>query len=82
MAAKAYPDNSADSSKSVSDLVMVVEGWHLRSGKNMTDGRHTLACSSGSLLDEEYTKDRFPFTFLHYSPRLLGFLGSRRCSNN
>jgi hypothetical protein len=73
MAAKAYPDNSADSSKSVSDLVMVVEGWHLRSGKNMTDGRHMLCVSSGSLLDEEWNKDRFPFTFLHYSPRLLGF---------
>lgn len=73
MAAKAYPDNSADSSKTVSDLVMVVEGWHLRSGKNAKDGRHTLACSSGFLIDEEYTKDRFPFTFLHYSQRLLGF---------
>ncbi len=73
LAAKAYPDNSADSAKTVSDLVMVVEGWHLRSGKNVKDGRHTLACSSGSLIDEEYTKDRFPFSFIHYSPRLLGF---------
>lgn len=73
MAAKAYPDNSSDSSKSVSDLVMVVEGWHLRSGKNANDGRHTLACSAGSLIDEEYKKDRFPFTFMHYAPRLLGF---------
>ncbi len=73
IAAKSYPDNSADSSKSVSDLVMVVEGWHLRSGKNAKDGRHTLACSSGFLINEEYCKDRFPFSFLHYSPRLLGF---------
>lgn len=73
MASKAYPDNSADSSKTVSDLVMVVEGWHLPSGKNATDGRHTMACSSGSLVDEAYTKDRFPFSFVHYSPRLLGF---------
>jgi hypothetical protein len=73
IAAKAYPDNSADSSKSVSDLVMVVEGWHLRSGKDIRDGRHMMAISSGSLLDEEYTKDFFPFTFLHYAPRLLGF---------
>lgn len=73
MAAKAYPDNSADSSKTVSDLVMVVEGWHLKSGKNARDGRHTLACSAGYLVDEEFTKDRFPFSFLHYSPRLLGF---------
>ncbi len=72
-AAKGTPDNSSDSSKTVSDLIMVVEGWRLRSGKNTDDGRHMLACSSGSLLDEPYTKDRFPFSFLHYSPRLLGF---------
>lgn len=72
-AAKGTPDNSADSSKSVSDLVMVVEGWHLKSGKDATDGRHMLACSSGSLIDEEWGKDKFPFCFMHYSPRLLGF---------
>lgn len=73
LAAKASPDNSTDASKSVSDQVMVVEGWHLRSGKKAKDGRHILAISSGSLLDEEFTKDRFPFSFLHYSPRMLGF---------
>lgn len=73
LAAKANPDNSQDSSKTVSDLVMVVEGWHLPSGKNTTDGRHTLAISSGYLIDEDYTKSRFPFSFMHYSPRLLGF---------
>lgn len=70
---KAYVDNSADSSKTVSDLVMVVEGWHLPSGPNAKDGRHTIACSSGVLLDEQYDKPKFPFIFLHYSPRLLGF---------
>lgn len=72
-AAKGTPDNSADSSKSVSDLVMVVEGWHLPSGKDTKDGRHMLACSAGFLIDEPYTKKRFPFSFLHYSKRLLGF---------
>ena len=73
LAAKAYPDNSADASKTVSDLIMVVESWHLRSGKNAKDGRHMIAISSGYISDEEYTKDRFPFSFLHYSNRLLGF---------
>lgn len=72
-AAKAYPDNSANASKTVSDQVMVVEAWHLRSGKEAKDGRHTIACSAGMILDEEYEKDSFPFVFLHYSPRLLGF---------
>jgi len=73
MAAQAYPDNSADSSKSVSDLIMVVEGWHLKSAKDAKDGRHMLCISSGALIDEEYTKDCFPFVFMHYAPRLLGF---------
>ena len=69
----AYPDNSSNSSKTISDLVMVVEGWHLPSGKDAKDGRHVIACSSGIIVDEEYTKERFPFVFLHYSDRLLGF---------
>jgi hypothetical protein len=72
-AAKAYADNGAESNKSISDMVMVVEGWHLKSGENAKDGRHSIACSSGTLLDESYDKDRFPFVFLHYSPRMLGF---------
>jgi hypothetical protein len=73
LAANALPDNSGDASKTVSDLVMVVEAWSLPSGPGAGDGRHTIACSAGSILDEEYTKDKFPFIFLHYSPRLLGF---------
>lgn len=72
-AATAYPDNSADSSKTISDLVMVVEAWHLPSGKDTGDGRHTIACSAGIIFDEKYEKDKFPFVFLHYSPRLMGF---------
>lgn len=73
IAAKAFPDNSADSSKTVSDQVMVVEGWHLPSGPGAKDGRHTIACTNGILFDEQYDKDRFPFVFLHYSNRMLGF---------
>ena len=72
-AAKGYPDNSQDSSKTVSDLIMVVEGWRLPSNKEAKDGRHMIAISSGFILDEPYTKEKFPFVFMHYSPRLLGF---------
>jgi hypothetical protein len=74
-AATAYPDNSAESSKTVTDQVMIVESWHLPSGPGAKDGRHVIACSSGILLDEKYTKDKFPFVFIQYSPRLLGFWG-------
>lgn len=72
-AEQAFIDNSSEASRTVSDLVMVVEGWRLPSGKGAGDGRHSLVCSSGVIFDEEYTKDKFPFVFLHYSKRLLGF---------
>lgn len=70
----ASPDSSQESSNTISDQVMVVEAWHLKSGKDAKDGRHTIACSAGIILDEQFwDKDKFPFVFLHYSPRLLGF---------
>lgn len=72
-AMKATVDDSADSSKSIADLVMVVEGWHLPSGPGQGDGRHTLACSAGILFSEVWAKDKFPFVFLHHRKRMLGF---------
>lgn len=70
---QAYPDNSSDSSRTVSDQIVVVEAWHLPSGRNSKDGRHTIACSTGTIFDEVYKKDKFPFVFMHYSQRMLGF---------
>lgn len=74
-AQEAFPDNSAESTRTISDQVMIAEAWHLPSGKDAGDGRHVIACSSGVILDEEYDKPRFPFVFLHYSPRIAGFWG-------
>jgi hypothetical protein len=72
-AEQAFPDNSADSSKTVSDQIMLVEAWHLPSGPDATDGKHMISCTSGCLFEEDYKKQSFPFVFLHYSPRMLGF---------
>ncbi len=66
-------DNSTSTSKSVADLVMVVEGWALPSGEDTGDGEHTIACSSGELFSEPWTKKKFPFVFLHHKKRQLGF---------
>lgn len=73
LAEKATVDNSGDSAKTVSDMVLVVEAWHLPSGKDAKDGKHIIATSSGVLFEEDWNKDRFPFVFLHFSPRMLGF---------
>jgi len=72
-AEKATIDSSTDASKTVSDLVMVVEGWSLPSGENSGDGYHSIACSSGELFGEVWDKPDFPFVFLHHHKRQLGF---------
>lgn len=73
-AEQAYVDSSS-AEKSVSDLVLIVEGWHLPSGPESGDGLHMIACSTGVLYEEEWDKDEFPFVFLDYNPRLLGMWG-------
>jgi hypothetical protein len=73
-AMQSYPTHDGGD-PTVSDQVMVVEGWHLKSGKKAKDGEHIIACSECMLLEEEYNKPKFPFVFLHYSKRLLGAWG-------
>lgn len=57
------------------DMIMVVESWHLPSGKNAKDGRHAISISNRTLMEEEYTKDYFPFIFIKWNLRPLGFFG-------
>src|SRR6185437_16032819 len=70
-----YVDTWGETDKTISDMILVVEGWHLRSGPNSNDGMHALACSSGLLFEESYNKKTFPFVFSHYASRLMGFWG-------
>lgn len=72
-AEQAYVETGADSSKTISDQIMIVEGWHLPSGPEAKDGLHMVACTSGCLGEEDWTKEKYPFTFDHYSKRILGF---------
>ena len=71
----AYPDNTPDTGRTTADQVMVVEGWKLPSSPEAKDGRHTIACVNGLILDEPWEKDSFPFVFMNYSDPFLGFFG-------
>lgn len=71
----AYPDNSPDTGRTTADQIMVVEGWKLPSGPDAGDGRHTIACVNGVIVDEEWDKTSFPFVFINYSDPFLGFFG-------
>lgn len=74
-AEQGFPDSGADSQKTASDQIIAVEAWHLPSGKDATDGRHAIVCTSGVIADEKWEKPSFPFVFLKDSPRILGMWG-------
>lgn len=57
------------------DMIKVVEAWHLPSSTTSGDGRHSICVENCTLLDEEYTKDYFPFVFQRWTNKLLGFYG-------
>lgn len=42
------------------DQVVVIESWHLPSIEGWDDGRHVIAASNVTLVDEKYEKQRFP----------------------
>lgn len=66
-------DTTPRSSETISDRFITVEAWHLPSNKLAKDGRHVIVCSAGILLDEPWTKPRYPFTKLGYNPNMVGF---------
>lgn len=71
-AQNAYPDASGSNAATVSDLLLVVEGWRLPSGPNADDGLHAIACTAGLLEDHKQKKAKFPFEFIHYSEPVVG----------
>jgi hypothetical protein len=62
-----------------SDMIVVVESWHLPSSKNANDGVHAICVEDSILFKEEWEKDYFPFAFFHYNKRLFGFWGEGVC---
>lgn len=57
------------------DMIKVIESWHLPSSKEAKDGRHTICIENQTLLDEDYDKSYFPFVFMRWGLRPLGFFG-------
>lgn len=77
---QSYPDNAPDSGRTTADQVMVVEAWKLPSGSDpeadgYVPGRHVISTTNGILLNEPWTKPKFPFVFFNYSAPFLGFWG-------
>lgn len=58
------------------ELVAVTESWHLPSSDDAGDGKHVICTDNCTLVAEEWTRTWFPFSFLRWKPRPLGFYGS------
>lgn len=67
---KDFYDNSKNE-----DMVQVIESWHLPSGKNAKDGKHAISLDNVTLFCEDYDKLYFPFVFIRWGKRPLGFFG-------
>lgn len=59
--------------RSISDLVNVVESWHLPSGPEAGDGCHAIALENDVLFVEPWERDYFPFARMPWNTRLYGY---------
>ena len=56
-----------------SDLVVVIEAWHLPSTRKSKDGRHVIATRGGILQDDDWAEPTFPFAILRWAAPIIGF---------
>lgn len=72
-----------------SDLVLVVEAWHLPSavlddnapdktarGKPLHDGKHVICIANKTLFEEPWRRQYFPFSVLRMSDPVVGWFGT------
>lgn len=57
----------------LADQVLVVEAWHLPSGRNADDGRHVIAIDGATLYSEDWVDESFPFVRLSWTEPLAGY---------
>lgn len=57
------------------DLIVVIEAWKLPTRKGAGDGRHTICIENCTLVDQRYTRDKFPFVWFKWAEPDGGFYG-------
>jgi hypothetical protein len=55
------------------DMIFVVEAWHLPSGKDAGDGKHVICIENKTLFSEEWKRPRFPFAIFRYTEPPFGW---------
>lgn len=62
-------------SRRISNQIRVCEAWRLPFSSSKP-GRHVIAVGDTALVDEEWTRNEFPFIWLHWSKHLVGTDGT------
>jgi hypothetical protein len=61
--------------RSLADIIPVIESWHLKSGPHAEDGKHSIIIETATLMEEEYEKDYYPIIFWRWYHQTCGFWG-------
>lgn len=72
---QASMETDYSSNNQTTNLVEVVESWHLKSGKKAKDGRHAICINQVTLVSEPYDKNYYPIVFFRWAERPHGFWG-------
>ena len=67
--------NSGSSYSNAKDMIKVIESWRLPSSKDAKDGKHVITIHNCTLFEEDYKKQHFPFVFIRWTERPIGFFG-------
>lgn len=67
------PDWDDDTS---GDMVAVYQAWHLPSSEDADDGRYVMCAQGVTFVNEQYSRDHFPFSFFRWSERASGLWGA------
>lgn len=68
-------ESSLSSTEERNKPIHVAEGWHLPSCKKAKDGRHVIVINNATLVDEPWTRPRFPFAKFSWSTAPIGYFG-------
>ena len=71
----AGPDSITPGLAGSSEMVPVIEAWHLPSSRDAKNGRHCICIEGALLFDEPWTKQWFPPTPYHWQEPLVGYWG-------
>ena len=55
------------------NMVLIIESWRLPTKAG--PGRYTMTVEGATLVDDQYTKDSFPFVVYRWSPPVTGYYG-------